>query len=176
MKQNTQDHEDILRGNYSEAKNLSLDDGNDMNSIMKIIKIQAVMRGYRDRKMAAELKAKKDSLSEMSGNPKVAEVEAKLGPYIPAKAVDGAAKEKHSQITLNDGIKYKGKWDAAKNEREGFGVQVWPDGAKYEGEWRSDMANGKGRLIHADGDVYVGEWLNDKAHGYGKYVHYDGTM
>lgn len=39
----------------------------------------------------------------------------------------------------------------------------------------SDMANGKGRLIHADGDVYIGEWLNDKAHGKGTYYHKDGA-
>jgi len=42
---------------------------------------------------------------------------------------------------------------------------VWKDGSKYEGYWKNDMANGKGRLIHSDGDVYEGEWLNDKAHG-----------
>ena len=31
-----------------------------------------------------------------------------------------------------------------------------------KGYWRNNMANGKGRLIHADGDVYEGEWINDK--------------
>jgi hypothetical protein len=44
-------------------------------------------------------------------------------------------------------------------------MQIWKDGSKYEGYWKFDMANGKGRLIHSDGDVYEGEWLNDKAHG-----------
>ena len=44
-------------------------------------------------------------------------------------------------------------------------MQLWRDGSKYEGYWSSDMANGKGRLIHSDGDVYEGDWLNDKAHG-----------
>ena len=26
----------------------------------------------------------------------------------------------------------------------GWGTQVWPDGGKYEGEWSSNRANGKG--------------------------------
>jgi hypothetical protein len=45
----------------------------------------------------------------------------------------------------------------------------------YEGEWRNDKANGKGRLIHSDGDVYEGDWFNDKAEGYGIYTHMDGA-
>ncbi len=49
--------------------------------------------------------------------------------------------------------------------RQGPGVQVWPDGAKYEGEWRNNKANGKGKFWHADGDVYEGEWKDDKANG-----------
>ena len=55
--------------------------------------------------------------------------------------------------------------------RHGFGIQVWPDGAKYEGQWENNMANGKGRYYHSSGDVYDGDWLNDKAYGYGNYVH-----
>ena len=30
------------------------------------------------------------------------------------------------------------------NVRWGFGVQVWPDGAKYEGLWENGKANGAG--------------------------------
>lgn len=59
--------------------------------------------------------------------------------------------------------------------REGKGIQVWPDGSRYEGYWRMNKANGKGRLIHADGDVYEGDWVDDKAHGKGVYRHLDGA-
>ena len=41
-------------------------------------------------------------------------------------------------------------------KRHGTGMQIWEGGAKYEGQWSNDKANGKGRLIHADGDVYDG--------------------
>jgi hypothetical protein len=40
--------------------------------------------------------------------------------------------------------------------RHGAGKQYWTDGSFYEGYWKNNMANGKGRLIHADGDVYEG--------------------
>lgn len=48
-------------------------------------------------------------------------------------------------------------------------------GSVYEGYWKNDKANGRGRLIHADKDIYVGDWLEDKAHGYGIYIHADGA-
>lgn len=60
--------------------------------------------------------------------------------------------------------------------RHGYGIQKWPDGAIYEGEWRDDIAEGKGKLVHVDGDVYYGEWKNDKANGYGVYQHANGTI
>ena len=44
-------------------------------------------------------------------------------------------------------------------QRHGFGIQVWPDGAKYEGYWRDNVANGKGKFYHIDGDVYNGKIL-----------------
>ena len=40
--------------------------------------------------------------------------------------------------------------------RHGYGVQVWPDGAKYEGMWEDGKATGKGKFVHVDGDVYDG--------------------
>ena len=45
----------------------------------------------------------------------------------------------------------------------------------YEGWWKDNKANGKGRLIHADGDIYDGYWKDDKAHGFGEYTHTDGA-
>lgn len=42
------------------------------------------------------------------------------------------------------------------NQRHGRGIQVWMDGSKYEGYWKRDKANVRGKLIHADGDIYEG--------------------
>lgn len=59
--------------------------------------------------------------------------------------------------------------------RDGYGVQIWPDGARYEGEWRRNKAHGKGKFWHVDGDVFDGEWKDDKANGYGVYTHQNGA-
>jgi hypothetical protein len=62
-----------------------------------------------------------------------------------------------------------------ENCKEGYGLQVWPDGSKYEGFWQKDMANGYGRFILADGDVFEGNWVDDKAHGLGNYFYAEGA-
>ena len=46
--------------------------------------------------------------------------------------------------------------------RHGYGIQVWPDGARYEGYWLNDKANGKGKFYHVEGDIYDGDWVDDK--------------
>jgi hypothetical protein len=58
------------------------------------------------------------------------------------------------ELVFENGAIYKGY--LKDGARHGPGVQVWPDGAKYEGEWRLNKANGKGKFWHADGDVYEG--------------------
>ena len=34
----------------------------------------------------------------------------------------------------------------------------WPDGRVYTGQWKDDMAHGKGKMVYKDGSVYDGEW------------------
>ena len=38
--------------------------------------------------------------------------------------------------------------------RDGFGKQKWPDGAIYEGLWKNNKAQGKGKFTHTNGDYY----------------------
>ncbi|MCQ2816648.1 MAG: hypothetical protein MJ252_05200 [archaeon] len=70
---------------------------------------------------------------------------------------------------------YYGEWSKDEGKRHGRGIQVWADQSRYEGYWKGDKANVRGKLLHADGDVYEGEWLDDKAHGFGVYTHVDGA-
>ncbi len=51
---------------------------------------------------------------------------------------------------------YYGEWSTTTNQRHGRGIQIWIDGSRYEGYWKNDRANVKGKLIHADGDIYEG--------------------
>ena len=58
--------------------------------------------------------------------------------------------EQNSDLT----IKYIGEMD--KNIREGFGLQIWNDGAAYIGYWKDHKAHGLGKFKHSDGDIYQG--------------------
>ena len=58
--------------------------------------------------------------------------------------------------------------------KHGKGVQTWPDGAKYEGDWRYGFAEGQGNFHHKNGDVYTGEFIKDRATGFGIYTHANG--
>lgn len=65
---------------------------------------------------------------------------------------------------------YKGQWNKRTGEREGVGLQTWPDGSKYEGFWHKGLTNGKGRMTHANGDIYEGMWVADRANGFGVFI------
>ena len=50
--------------------------------------------------------------------------------------------------------------------REGFGIQTWPDGKKYEGRWRQDMRHDeKGAQTYPNGMRYEGNFADDKKQG-----------
>lgn len=61
---------------------------------------------------------------------------------------------------------YSGYLDQ-ENEPSGWGITVWSDGAKYEGEWQRGQPGGRGKLILENGDTYEGEWKDDQASGHG---------
>ena len=94
--------------------------------------------------------------------------------YTPLE--DGIEVELRQCVEYENKAVYYGEWSKNYNKRHGRGIQVWMDGSKYEGYWKDDKANKKGKLVHADGDIYEGEWLDDKAHGFGIYTHIDGAQ
>ncbi|EGR31532.1 hypothetical protein IMG5_107520 [Ichthyophthirius multifiliis] len=59
--------------------------------------------------------------------------------------------------------------------RDGYGIQTWADGAKYEGYWKDNKVSGQGKFWHVDGDIYDGQWEQDKANGFGNYIHINGA-
>ena len=56
-----------------------------------------------------------------------------------------------------------------------FGVYLWPDGAKYVGEFKEYAKHGKGTTNWPDGAKYVGEYTNGKKNGQGTFTFPDGT-
>ncbi len=69
-------------------------------------------------------------------------------PNIPASSTAGVVPS------------YKGA--QVNGKKEGNGTQTYPDGSRYEGEWRKDMRYGFGVMYSADGNNYAGYWKNDK--------------
>jgi hypothetical protein len=76
--------------------------------------------------------------------------------------------------TYPDGAKYDGEWK--DNKRHGHGVWMRPDGTKYVGEWVNDQPEGEGTLINPDQSSYEGEWKAGKRNGRGVFTYADGTQ
>ncbi|MGD0059368.1 MAG: hypothetical protein ABSD58_08125 [Verrucomicrobiia bacterium] len=79
----------------------------------------------------------------------------------------------HGTVTYPDGRRYDGEFKDGK--RNGQGTETLPDGAQYVGEYRDDKANGEGTLTRLDGTKYVGEFKDDKFWGHGTETFPDGT-
>lgn len=58
--------------------------------------------------------------------------------------------------------------------QHGQGVQMFPDGSKYEGVWHEGKMQGYGKLIQAGQGVYEGEFYQDRANGKGVFYYYTG--
>ena len=52
----------------------------------------------------------------------------------------------------------------------GGGIQTWPDGREYVGEWRNGKMHGGGTLTWPDGKKYVGEWKEGEPYEKAKSV------
>lgn len=71
-----------------------------------------------------------------------------------------------------DGNEYDGEFLDGK--RDGYGVYKWVSGQLYEGSFKNDKMNGKGKMSYPDGNTYEGDWLDDKREGFGVYNCPDG--
>jgi hypothetical protein len=92
----------------------------------------------------------------------VTSIEEKLGEFIIEEKElmhhiqDYKQKLKHMSFAYDDGSIYYGYY--SKNyEREGYGILILPDGSKYQGFFKLNKMNGRGRLISSDGDYYEGK-------------------
>ena len=61
---------------------------------------------------------------------------------------------------------YTGEYNH-QGQREGLGRFVFPDGAKYEGQWLMDLPHGQGTFHWANGDSYQGAFSYGKRDGLG---------
>ena len=60
---------------------------------------------------------------------------------------------------------------------EGQGRFEYIDGSVYEGMWKNNKKQGKGKFQESDGmSIYNGEWENDMKHGQGIFVQKDACI
>ena len=72
-------------------------------------------------------------------------------------------------------VEYRGEVRSPGSEiPHGRGVQVFPDGAVYSGEFVDGKHEGTGRLSSASGDVYHGKWKMGQPHGHGVETYMTG--
>ena len=58
---------------------------------------------------------------------------------------------------------YRGFW---KNDtQDGRGVERWPDGSKFEGNYVQGVKQGLGSFTWADGNKYEGEFVENNIEG-----------
>ena len=53
---------------------------------------------------------------------------------------------------------------------EGKGIMIWPDGSRYEGDFKSGKIEGQGTKVFSNGNTYIGWWKNDLQHGSEVYL------
>ena len=58
----------------------------------------------------------------------------------------------------------------------GKGVFTWPDGRKYEGDYKNDHKEGQGKFEWPNGRIYEGEWKLGKMDGQGTYTSEKGKV
>ncbi|XP_041913548.1 ankyrin repeat and MYND domain-containing protein 1 isoform X2 [Alosa sapidissima] len=78
----------------------------------------------------------------------------------------------HLDVPFPIGYIYSTEPDSGRN---GLGVQEWPDGSKYEGEFVNDLKHGVGVYSWPNGEIYEGSFYKDYRHGKGTYTWPDGS-
>ncbi|XP_063748384.1 ankyrin repeat and MYND domain-containing protein 1 isoform X2 [Eleginops maclovinus] len=80
-------------------------------------------------------------------------------PTCKGAAVPGASKR-------SDGLRGA---QSGEERRQDLGVQEWPDGSRYEGEFENGFKHGNGRYTWRNGESYEGSFYKDYRHGAGVY-------
>ena len=57
------------------------------------------------------------------------------------------------------------------NCETGYGVYVWDNGERYEGNWANGKRNGQGTNVYKNGSMFTGIWKDDQQHGYGTFTY-----
>lgn len=87
--------------------------------------------------------------------------------------VEGGPRGEISVVTFPNGDRYEGEF---KNGLcDGWGAYTHRNGDRYEGEFRNDMKQGKGTFTYRNGEKYIGAFAHDMKNGRGTFMFKDGS-
>ena len=72
-------------------------------------------------------------------------------------------------IKFTTGEIYKGSWNKS-NKRDGFGININPEGIIFKGLWDNDKVGKYGLFLDALGNYYLGDLCNGKSEGKGEML------
>ena len=150
------------------------------NAPAPLMKKKTMNESTIESKKSADIIAKKKSVEESKSKKPSVYTEAMQRiadseSSIPPLEIKAPSQDRLTVYDDGDDTVYEGR-KSEFNEKEGWGIKKWKDGALYVGMWANNQANGNGYFFHADGDIYAGDWSEDKASGKGTYLHVDGAM
>ena len=101
------------------------------------------------------------------------ELEEKLDP-MPLLVSENSSEPPMPARGLPDGSVYKGQWDAV-GRKHGRGIEIRPDGTKYNGLFRDGLPHGFGRLVKPNLEAFQGEFFEGRVNGQGTYITVSGV-
>ena len=98
---------------------------------------------------------------------------SKLKSELNSRRAYNSSREKNEQEIKKETIVFIGeKTGEIKN---GFGIKIMPNNAKYIGYFKNNKSHGYGKFINRN-DIYYGEFSEDQANGFGIYRHKNETI
>ena len=102
-----------------------------------------------------------------------------LGLLITSSAIarstgckEGNCENGFGKWVYTDKTTYEGEW--VQTQKQGKGIETWPNGYIYNGEFKNSVWNGQGKLTFPNGATYEGKWENGFMNGEGKFTWSDG--
>jgi len=98
--------------------------------------------------------------------------DGKLSGYGVMQESDGSISDGYGVMIWENGDRCEGNWE--NGVRSGHGVMEFVNGNRYEGDFENDVRSGYGIFTWADGTKYEGYWEDDFFSGEGIYEFADG--
>ena len=94
--------------------------------------------------------------------------------YARKTGCEGNCENGFGKWVYTDKTTYEGDW--VQTKKQGQGIETWPNGYIYKGEFQNSEWSGKGTLFFPDSSTYEGEWANGFMNGEGIFTWSDGKQ